>query len=487
MGSMMSLLFAEHGCQISIFDPSEENRAAALKHAKEAGHESKIKAYEDYESLCASLGKPKVFLFSVPHGTVGDGIVESLHPYLEKGDIIIDGSNEHWENTQRRQAKMLNRGVSYVGMGVSGGYQSARAGPSMSPGGDDRALEAIMPLLEKVAAKDTQGHPCVAAMGPGGCGHYIKMVHNGIEQGMMSALCEVWGIMNFSLDMSYEEIASVWEKWNAKDELNKNFLVSIGVDICRQKDPSNKEPLLAEIKDKVVQDVDESEGTGVWTSEEGMRLHVPIPTIAAAHQFRLASAYSTKRARAAEAIGGGLVKPRKLDVGDKAAVLEDLRLATYSSFLASFVQGLTLLARADDEFRWGLDFEKIIGIWRGGCIIRSEHISELLLSIYKDATKEVLADPLSSKKIAGEFKRTFASLKNISLKAIEADAYIPALSATLEYLKYATTKENLPTEFMEAELDFFGSHNFEFKGQDSGKPATGKQPSASQLVVCADE
>ena len=168
------------------------------------------------------------------------------------------------------------------------------------------------------------------------------------------------------------------------------------------------------------------------------------------------------------------MKPSEINVTDKAAILENLRLATYSSFLASFVQGLTLLARADDEFRWGLDFEKIIGIWRGGCIIRSEYISELLLSVYQNANQEVVADPLSSEKVAGEFKRSFASLKKVVLNAIEADAYVPSLSATLEYLKYATTKENLPTEFMEAELDFFGSHNFEFKGEESGKPATGE-------------
>ena len=162
-----------------MFDPSKKNRDLAMQHAKEAGFDSRVKAYEDYASLCATLGTPKVFLLSVPHGTVGDGILEQLHDYLSKGDIIIDGSNEHWENTQRRQGKMTVRGVHYVGMGVSGGYQSARSGPSMSPGGDDSTLDAIMPLLEKVAARDVNGKPCVAKMGPGGSGHYVKMVHNG--------------------------------------------------------------------------------------------------------------------------------------------------------------------------------------------------------------------------------------------------------------------------------------------------------------------
>ena len=180
MGSMMSLLFAEHGCQVSIFDPSTKNREAAIKHAKEAGYAKQVTAYEDNESLCKSLGTPKVFVLSIPHGMVGDGVLDALDPYLEPGDIIIDGANEHYLNTQRRQARMLTRGVLYIGMGVSGGYQAAREGPSMSPGGDGKALDAVLPLLWKVAAKDPEGEPCVAKMGPGGSGHYVKMVRKSV-------------------------------------------------------------------------------------------------------------------------------------------------------------------------------------------------------------------------------------------------------------------------------------------------------------------
>ena len=176
MGSMLSLLFAEAGCQVSIFDPSTKNREAAIKHAKEAGYGDRITAYDDNESLCKSLGTPRVFVLSIPHGTVGDGVVDSLNPYMSQGDIIIDGANEHFLNTQRRQGKTLTRGVLYIGMGVSGGYQAARSGPSMSPSGDNKALDAVMPLLQKVAAKDSEGHPCVAKIGPGGSGHYVKMV-----------------------------------------------------------------------------------------------------------------------------------------------------------------------------------------------------------------------------------------------------------------------------------------------------------------------
>lgn len=219
MGSMMSLLFAEHGIDVSAFDPKEDNLNKCIENAKEAGLGDKVKPYKDYQSLCDSLSHPKVFILSIPHGSVGDSIVESLNDYIDRRDLVLDFSNEHYAATQRRQAKLMARGVSYIGSGVSGGYQSARAGPSISPSGDDRALDMVMPLLEKVAAKDKNGNPCVKKMGPGGSGHYVKMIHNGIEQGMMSTLCEAWSLMHKGLGMSYREIADVWEKWTKEGEL----------------------------------------------------------------------------------------------------------------------------------------------------------------------------------------------------------------------------------------------------------------------------
>ena len=225
---------------------------------------------------------------------------------------------------------------------------------------------------------------------------------------------------------------------------------------------------------KVVQDVDETEGTGVWTCEEGMRLHIPIPTIASAHQFRLASAYSTKR-RAVHESTGGLGKPESINMNnnDREAFIEDLRVATYVSFLASFIQGLTLLAAASAEHHWNISFPSVLSIWRGGCIIRSERISALLLSAYTSPSINIY-NSLAHPKIAAEFKQSFPALKKVVARAVETDSYAPALGATLEWLKYESAREELPTEFMEAELDFFGKHNFELKGRDSGRPVTGE-------------
>jgi 6-phosphogluconate dehydrogenase len=219
MGGGMALLLAENGISVSLQDPSEETVDKLIQSGKDQGIPPLLSKHTDYKSLCCSLGSPKVVIFSLPHGTVGDDVVEKLHPYLVKGDIIIDCSNEKWLNTQRRQGKLVAQGVYYIGCGVSGGYQAARRGPSMCPGGQEAALDMCMPMFEKMAAKDKEGKPCVAKIGMGGCGHYVKMVHNGIEHAMMSGISEAWSILNKHVGMQYDEIGEVFEKWAASGEL----------------------------------------------------------------------------------------------------------------------------------------------------------------------------------------------------------------------------------------------------------------------------
>ena len=215
----MALLLAENGISVSIQDPSEETVDKLIQSAKGQNLADKLSKHADYKSLCASLGSPKVVIFSLPHGSVGDDVVAKLHPYLHKGDIIVDCSNEKWLNTQRRQGKLVAQGVYYIGCGVSGGYQAARRGPSMCPGGEEAALDICMPMFEKMAAKDKEGKPCVAKIGTGGSGHYVKMVHNGIEHAMMSAISEAWKIMNEHIGMEHDEIGAVFEKWTSSGEL----------------------------------------------------------------------------------------------------------------------------------------------------------------------------------------------------------------------------------------------------------------------------
>lgn len=440
----------------------------------QAGLSDKISTAQNYEEMCSSLSHPKVFLFSLPHGSVPDTVLDGLEPYLERGDYIIDASNEHWSRTERRQGRMVTQDVHYIGMGVSGGYQSARAGPSMCPGGEYEALEKILPFLRKTAAKDHNGNPCVAHIGSGGVGNYVKMIHNGIEQGQMTALCEVWAIMKTGLGMSNDEIGDVFKQWDAKGELRDNFLVSIGVDICHQKVPGDESKYVLDlVKDKVVQDTDSSEGTGFWTLETAADLHVAYPSVAAGHIFRVASGFSNHRHDFYNTLGDSLAKPQRLAgpaVNEKAAFLEELRLATYASFLASYMQGVEIIQAASKKNNWHVNMSNVLQIWRAGCIIRSGHISDLLAPHYK---KDNDANYRRIPAVVNEFKKSFQPLKTVVLGAMQADHVVPTLSATLEWVKYSTIPEDLPTMFQEAEMDYFGKHMFDLRSDPPGEPVTG--------------
>ncbi|KAL8735956.1 MAG: hypothetical protein Q9166_000518 [cf. Caloplaca sp. 2 TL-2023] len=471
MGGGMALLFAEHGITVFLNDPSEETMDQLIAMAKKDGLADRLQKHNTYNELCKSLGSPKVFVFSLPHGTVGDSVVDGLHPYLTKGDIIIDASNENWQNTQRRQGKLVPQGVYYIGMGVSGGYQAARRGPSMCPGGEERALDIVMPLLRQVAAKDSQGNPCVGKVGTGGSGHYVKMIHNGIEHGMMSALAEAWQIMNLGLRMHYDEIADEFARWNDDGELKGTFLVSIGADICRQKDEQGRH-VLSIVEDKVVQDVDGTEGTGIWSQLEAVRLHVPAPSLTTAHFIRLASAFRTDRKHVKEAFGGQFPVQEWNEANrEKKAVLENLRRAVYAAFLASFVEGINIIDQAGRENRWDIDYAAVVQIWRNGCIIKADYITDMLAEIFSQPDADL--DLLHNARVAQELKHAFPALKEIVAKAVEHNAIVPSLSATLEFLKYSTNTI-LPTQFYEAQLDYFGKHMFDLKSEPAGKPETGK-------------
>lgn len=466
----MSLLFAEHGLDVHLYDPSDKNVSAVQEQARKAKVEDKVTSHPNFESLCKAIGSPKAFVFSTPHGTVADKTIDGLQPFLEKGDLIMDAGNEKWTETERRQERLEPKGINYVGMGVSGGYQSARRGPSISPGGSKHALDLAFPFLQKVAAKDKEGRACVAKLGPRGCGHYTKMVHNGIEHGMMTVLTEAWGLMAQGLGMSFPEIADVFEEWDRNGPMADNFLISIGRDICRTKDPNTGHFVLENIRDKVVQDADDSEGTGVWTCEEAIRLHVPAPTIVAAHLFRVASADAAKREKVNKSFGG-TVSPQKLSV-DKKVFLQELKEATYSGILSSYIQGMHLLATADKENGWDLNYTHVLQLWRAGCIIRSNVLTDMLASIYRDSKLDKTNLP-AHPTIASDMTTTYGSLKTVVLKGVEADHNVPALSAALEYYKYSGYTD-MPTSFQEAQLDYFGEHMFDLKRDGPGEPVTGK-------------
>jgi 6-phosphogluconate dehydrogenase len=492
MGAMMSLLMAERGYEVHFYDPGklkhpsslyqplgtdiplgQENMDTLDHQAKDIHLEDKVRPAKSYEDVCKAIetpGQPKVFMFSTPHGGPADKCVEALRPFLNKGDIIVDCGNEHWTNTERRQKALEPEGIHYVGCGVSGGYQSARHGPSMSPGGSPEALEKVMPFLETLAAKDEQGRPCTNPVGPGGSGHYIKMVHNGIEQGMMSVVAEVWLILTQGLGLKHEEVSDIFKSWNESGPLSGCFLIAIGVDVENAKHEDGTH-VVSEVRDKIVQDVDEEEGTGTWTCEQAVTLHVPAASILSAHLFRCASSDLKRRMQNKKAASGG-IEAQKMSVESKQDFVELLQQTTYFSFLVCFAQGLDLIRQKDKNSSWKLDYRKILQLWRGGCIIQADYIVNLLDDMFKREDHDA-DNILGNPEVGQELAKHYPAIKKVVLRAIEADTFVPAVGQSLEYYKYETSTQ-LPTQFMEAQLDYFGQHMYDKKDDPVGGPTKGK-------------
>jgi 6-phosphogluconate dehydrogenase len=476
MGGNMSLLFSEHDLQVSLYDVKTDSVNAVIKMANENdATRNKVTAYKDYETFMSSFDndkqQPRLIILSITHGHPADEVLASIRQYLDKGDIILDGGNEWYLDTERRQKEMDELGVHFIGMGVSGGYQSARRGASLSPGGNKEVLDKIIiPFLRTVCAKSDKWGECVTNIGPGGSGHYVKMIHNGIEQGMLSILCEAWGILHALLGFSEDDIGHIFTSWTQNGELYNNFLVKIGGEICTRyyngDDPSSRH-VLDDIEDKVVQDADDTEGTGVWAVQEAARTHVSAPTIVAAHLFRIASANRRDRIEFNKLVQ--LEKPTLADELKKKTneFIEELRGAVYISFLASFAQGCNIIATASQAKKWHIKMSEVIRIWRSGCIVQSDYIADLLQPLYLDNEKsndEPLNNILLLKPVAADIEKYYSKLKHVVLIAIEYGAYVPALSASLEYFKYVSSTE-LPTNFMEAELDYFGAHAYDRKNE----------------------
>ncbi|KAL3471538.1 6-phosphogluconate dehydrogenase [Aspergillus californicus] len=492
MGSMMAFAFSELGLDVSIWDLQNENVDQLLDSAKKTNYKGKIEGFYNIDKFTQSLegkGERKVFLFSITHGDPADSVLIKIKNDLKKGDIILDGGNEHYRRTERRQRVCADIGVSWIGMGVSGGYQSARRGPSLSPGGDKEALDLVMPLLELYAAKDAKsGLPCVTRVGPAGSGHYVKMVHNGIEGGMLSAVAEAWALLHYGRGLEYEEIADIFDQWNKEGELRNNFLLEIGVDVLRtRKTPQGDGKgegvseggrdgyVLDDVLDKVVQDDDNTEGTPYWSVMESAARHISAPTIATAHYMRIASGNRAERLEVAKKLripGPTPIRGMK----NFEAFKEHLRRTLYASFLASFCQGLEMIARTSEDEGWNVDLSKCLQIWRAGCIIRSEGIADILQPALAD--KKDLKNMKYIDKVAEELHRTYGSVKEIVIAGIDSDHQIPAISATLDYLKYEAGT-NLPTKFMEAQMDLFGAHGY----SKPGVPGEDPGPSPVSIAV----
>lgn len=444
MGRNFLLNVAEHGFPCVGFDIDVSKRRLLL----EEGQGLEIAAAEDVREFVASLEKPRRIMLLVPAGQIVDSVIDDLMPHLEKSDIVIDGGNSHFRDTDRRGVFLNAHGFEFLGVGVSGGEEGARHGASIMVGGTTEAYELVRPIFESAAAK-VDGEPCAAHVGKGSAGHFVKMVHNGIEYGMMQLIAEAYDLLKRGNDLTELEIADLFLEWNS-GQLN-SFLIEITSIVLRRTDEKTGKPLVEMILDTAGQ-----KGTGKWTTEAAMELGVPIPTIDSAVTMRQISARKTERVEAARKIGNSSVDSSDIE-RSKEESLGSFQEALHLAFLVTFAQGLSLLKAASAEKNYELDLGEITKIWRGGCIIRATLLNDIRAAVENDPA---MPNILHADSFRDLIREKFASLKDFVNSALSIN--IPCLSAasSLNYLLGMTT-ERLPANLIQAQRDHFGAHTYQ--------------------------
>ena len=441
MGRALLLNMADHGFAVAGLD-TDTGKVDAL-HSEGSG--KPVKGFTSAQEFVQSIRKPRAIMMLVPAGAPVDAATHSLAPYLEAGDFLIDGGNSYFKDTDRRVKELTAQGLGFIGMGVSGGESGARRGPSMMPGGTPENYERIRPIVEAVAAK-YDGEPCVALMGSGSAGHYVKTVHNGIEYGVMQLISEIYDVMKRGIGMSNAEIADVLESWN-QAEL-QSFLVEISVVVLRTKDEITGKDLVDLISDKAKQ-----KGTGKWTSQDAMDLGMPIPTIDVAVAAREMSGLKDERVQAAKTL-----KPTTAGYPyPKEDAIAYLRSALHVSMLLSYAQGLALLREASKEYGYGTNLETVAKVWRAGCIIRSASL-ETIRAAY--AANPDLPNLLMDPAIAAIVLAHEANLRKAVIGSIQCSVPAPSLSASIAYLD-GYRSERLPANLIQGQRDLFGAHTYE--------------------------
>ena len=443
MGENLALNVESRGFPIAVY-----NRTAAKTQTFMAtrAQGKDIKAAYSLEEFVQTLERPRKILVMVKAGKPVDYVIEDLKPLLDEGDMIIDGGNSLYEDTERRTQDLEAMNLGFVGMGVSGGEEGALNGPSLMPGGTQSAYQELEPILTKIAAQVDDG-PCVTYIGPGGAGHYVKMVHNGIEYGDMQLIAEAYDLLKNAAGLSNEELHGVFEEWNATDELN-SFLIEITSDIFKYPENGSGTHLIDYILDSAGQ-----KGTGRWTVVTSLELGVPIPTMYAAVNARVMSSYKDERVAAA----GQLTAPGAKFTGDKANFINQVRDALYCSKMCSYAQGMALLGKASKEFNYGLNLAEVARIWKGGCIIRAGFLDKI-----KNAFNE--NPSLPNLLLAPEFKQTVLdrqdAWRQVLVTANSLGIAVPAFSASLDYFD-SYRRDRLPQNLTQAQRDYFGAHTYE--------------------------
>jgi 6-phosphogluconate dehydrogenase len=485
MGQNLALNVADHGFPISVY-----NRTTATMEkfvAENPNTPGGLYGYPTLEAFVASLKRPRKIIILVKAGAGTDAVIDSLLPLLEPGDIVIDGGNALWTDTIRREAALKAKGFRFIGSGVSGGEEGARFGPSLMPGGDVEAYEHLRPIWEAIAAKvdDATGKPlsgaapgkpivggvpCTTYIGPNGAGHYVKMVHNGIEYGDMQMICEAFALMRELLGMTPAECGEVFAKWN--EGVLDSFLIEITADILKQKDPMTGGAFV-----DIVLDTAGQKGTGKWTSANALDMGTPAPTVAEAVFARYLSAVKEERVNASKVLAG----PGSKFEGDKAAMIEAIHDALYCSKICAYAQGFQLMSAAQAEYKWTLPFADIARIFRGGCIIRARFLQKITEAYQRNAKLvNLLLDPF----FAGETASRQANWRKVVALAATHGVAAPTFYSALSYFD-GYRSATLPANLLQAQRDYFGAHTYERTDMPRGQffHLDWPEPSRPQLKV----
>ncbi|MDE1549728.1 NADP-dependent phosphogluconate dehydrogenase [Jeotgalibaca caeni] len=443
MGKNLALNIESRGYSVSIFNRTGSKTEAVIAE----NPDKKLVPTYTIEEFVDSLEKPRRILLMVQAGAATDITIQSLLPHLDQGDILIDGGNTFFKETIRRNKELENSGINFIGTGVSGGEEGALKGPSIMPGGQKEAYELVAPILEEISAKAEDGTPCVAYIGPDGAGHYVKMVHNGIEYGDMQLIAESYDMMRKYLKMSVEEIAAVFQEWS-EGELD-SYLIDITAEILTKYDPATGKPMVDVILDRAG-----NKGTGKWTSQSALDLGVPLPLITESVFARFISALKTERVEASKVLP---TVEGTVSEADKAAFLESIRQALYFSKIMSYAQGFSQLRFASLEHEWDLQYGEIAKIWRAGCIIRARFLQNITDAYDKNPELNNLLLDDYFKEVTEKYHQ---SVRKVVSTAVLAGVPVPTLSSAIAYFD-SYRAETLPANLIQAQRDFFGAHTYE--------------------------
>jgi 6-phosphogluconate dehydrogenase len=441
MGRNFVLNMADHGYSVVGYDIDGE-KVDALR--KEAANR-KVYCSESLKEFLDLLLEPRAVMMLVPAGAPVDSVIKDVVPHLKKGDLIIDGGNSYFRDTDRREQRLSKKGISYLGVGISGGERGARYGPSMMPGGPKTAYDRVKTIFEAASAH-VDGEPCVTYLGPGSAGHYVKMVHNGIEYGLIQLIAEAYDIMKRGLGLTNDELHEVYKSWNEK-ELN-GYLIGITANIFSRTDEKTGKRLI-----DVILDAARQKGTGMWTSEDALELQVPAPTIDVAVAMRNLSAIEKERGEASKVLKGPATKFK----GDRKHFVEKLRNALYAAVIVTYTQGMNQLRAASRTYKYGFDLEAVARIWRGGCIIRAALLEDIRTA-YR--SEQDLRSLLFNAHFADAVMSRQDDLRTVVSAASQLGIPAPALMISLAYFD-GYRSAWLPANLIQAQRDYFGAHTYE--------------------------